>query len=102
MPQVRIKTATAVTQFPAGTLAGQWVFRLYASTPYSTLYVDDPLPPEVVFDNVAPGTYTLKIWRNTAAGLPMGGIYTHPEPIVVAAPPPAEIVMPVGATITVS
>lgn len=102
MPQVKVQTSVAPVEFPAGTLLGQYRFRLLTPTnlPAYTVYADAPLPAEVVFPNVAPGEYTLNIVRLTSGSIPIGAAYT--APVSVAAPAPVVGDGVIGATVTVA
>jgi hypothetical protein len=102
MAQVKIKTVLADVEFPAGTLLGQYRFRLFTPTglPYATVYVDPPLPAEVVFPNVAAGEYTLNIVRLTTQSIPIGSAYTAPVSVPVPAPVIGSVVT--GATVTIA
>ena len=103
MPQVRIATSTVPQEYPAGTSLGQFRFRLSkGGLPAYTQYIDPPLPAQVIFDGVSVGEYTLTVLRLSAGGLSVGTAYTHPTPIVVAAPPPVVGDGVVGAAITVA
>ena len=103
MPQVIIQSSVAPTEYPPGTSLGQYRFRLSkGGLPAYTQYIDPPLPAQVVFDGVAVGEYTLTVLRLSIGGLSVGTAYTHPTPIVVAAPPPVVGDGVVGAAITVA
>ena len=102
MPQLNVATSVAPQDFPAGTALGQMRFRLFnaANLPYSTLFVDVPVPPVVVFSNVAAGEYTLKIQRLTATGLGIGPEVV--QAVSVAAPAPVSGDIPIGVSVTVA
>jgi hypothetical protein len=100
MAQVRIFLSIASAEFPAGTLLGKYRFQLMKGiVPNYTTEVDLPLPPEIVFDNVAPGDYTLKAQQLNAQSSPIGSVYT--QAVSVAAPPPVAGVAVSGAVVTV-
>lgn len=98
--QVIVSTSTSPATFPAGTLLGQYRFRLVKNgVPWTTQYVDAPLPPQVIFANVSAGTYTLEIVRLTTNMIPVGATYS--APVTVAEPPPVTADAVIDATVTV-
>lgn len=100
----KVLTAVAILgalPFPAGTVGGDFVFTLLDSTG-NAITGKAGADATVTFDDVAPGTYTVRAYRVDANGVPLGQPVVSDAVIIVDEPATVTIDVPVSVTATVA
>jgi hypothetical protein len=102
MATVTVPLSVGTYSYPAGTALGKFRVQLTkAGTGTLTQLLDAPLPSQVTFTGVTPGTWTFNAQQlSPEPAVVMGPLYSAS----VVVPEPAPVVGPVvtGATFTVS